>query len=108
MKNEQSFDVLNSAGKDWRLRFKQAQAHASRNSLKKVEAEKQPARKFGVAGVPEIDRRRAHQVDPTSYLQRIGFTVKRWASGSLSVRAGRNEQYRIDLADNGDWGKSVV
>lgn len=103
MKNEQSFDVLNSAGKDWRLRFKQAQAHASRSKLNKVGAEKKPFLKFGVAGVPEIDRRRAHQVDPTSYLQARGFTVKRWASGSLSIRAGRDEQYRIDLADNGDW-----
>lgn len=103
MKNEQNLDVLKSAGKDWRLRFKQAQAHASRSNLNKVEAEKKPSRKFGVAGVPEIDRRRAHQIDPTSYLQGRGFTVKRWASGSLSIRAGRDEQYRIDLADNGDW-----
>lgn len=103
MKNEQNLDVLNSAGKDWRLRFKQTQAHISRNKLNKVEAEKKPLRKFGVAGVPEIDRRRAHQVDPTSYLQGRGFTVKRWASGSLSIRAGRDEQYRIDLAENGDW-----
>lgn len=100
MKNEQNFDVLKTAGKGWRLRFKQAQAHASRNKLNKVETAKKPFRKFGV---PEIDRRRAHQVDPTSYLQGRGFIVKRWASGSLSIRAGRDEQYRIDLADNGDW-----
>jgi len=44
----------------------------------------------------------SHRIDPTAYLERMGFTVRR-EGRHLSVRAGKEEHYRITQNSDGRW-----
>jgi hypothetical protein len=90
------------AGGDWASRFKQASAakrRAGGGGLGQRDLEQGHAQRTRVA---EADRQSARQLDPTSYIEASGYTVKR-EGRHLSVRAGGDEVYRVTRQQDGHW-----
>lgn len=90
------------SGSHWASRFKQASATKRRTKdgeLGNAAIEQGDARG---ARVTEPDRQSARQLDPTPYLERVGYTVKR-EGRHLSVRLRGDEIYRITQKPDGHW-----
>lgn len=86
---------------NWATRFKKASAakrRAADGGLGQGDLERD--RRTRVA---DDDKQSARTVDPTEYLESVGYTVKRSGARSLSVRLGRNEIYRITRREDGRW-----
>lgn len=43
------------------------------------------------------------KIDPTSYLEKMGFKVRKDGARHLSVRSGHDEIYRISKKPDGHW-----
>jgi len=91
------------SGRDWSSRFKQASAakrRAAGGELGKHDLEQGHTQG---ARVDRADRQSARELDPTSYLEACGYTVKR-EGRHLSIRSsGGDEVYRVTRQHDGHW-----
>lgn len=90
------------SGGDWASRFKQAGAakrRAANGELGQRDLEQGHAQRARVA---ETDRQSARELDPTAYLESVGYTVKK-EGRHLSVRLGEDEHYRITIDHDGHY-----
>ena len=91
------------AGGGWASRFKQASAAKRRDP-----AAGRPAQSAGAqidpqrARVAESNIVEARQIDPTDYLEALGFQVIK-EGRHLSVRLHGDEAYRVTRKDDGHW-----
>ncbi len=88
--------------RDWAKRFKQASAAKRRAKGRQMGADGLEQRDTAGARATESDRVAAREIDPTDYLESVGFTVKR-EGRHLSVRAGDDEVYRVTQKSDGHW-----
>jgi hypothetical protein len=102
IEEEKEKDVITPVVLNWRVRFKQTSAKASRAKLN-ASVEKKVVVELRNGGVSDVDRRTAHRMDPTYYVLQAGYEVKHLQSGSLSIRKGKKERFRIHQHENGDY-----
>ena len=90
------------AGNDWASRFRQASA-AKRNAKRGAD-DARVVEQVDRAGtrVDPRHRQSARAVDPTPYLQSVGYRVKR-EGRHLSVYQGKDEAYRVTRKPDGHW-----
>ncbi len=79
---------------DWAYRFKLASAQKRDSAMGRLRQGDLSVGHGERAVVSGVDKRAAREVDPTDYLQRLGYSVRR-EGRHLSVRAGGDEVYRI-------------
>lgn len=86
----------------WNARFKAASAERKRRQHGgAVPADLEPSNAQR-ARVDDEHRREARQVDPSDWLERMGFAIKR-EGRHVSVRLGKDEAYRLTRKDDGHW-----
>lgn len=82
----------------WNARFKQA-------SARKRDAATANNRQSNTGGnrVTEQDIQQARQIDPSRFLEGVGYTVKRDGKKHFSVLIGKDEAYRLTCKPDGTW-----
>ena len=82
----------------WNARFKQA-------SAKKRDSDSAAFRPSNTGGnrVNKEDIQQARHLDPTRFLEQLGYTVKRDGKKHFSVLIGKDEAYRLTCKPDGTW-----
>lgn len=96
-------DVKRAPGAGWADRFKQASAVKRDATKRGLRGEIVDQSHEGGKKVAPRDRVQAREIDPTSYLEHCGFTVKR-EGRHLSVRdSSGDERYRVTRKEDGHY-----
>lgn len=90
-------------GGDWASRFKQASARKRAAGTSQFRANALESGNATGARVAESDRVAARQIDPTKYLELLGFEVKKDGQKNLSVSKHGDEIYRVTLKSDGHY-----
>lgn len=91
------------AGSDWARRFRQASAAKRRYStVGNVPGNVEQSDSRG-ALFDSADRKSAREVDPTKYLESLGFLVMRAGPCDLSATINGREVYRLTKQKEGHW-----
>lgn len=91
-----------NSGAHWASRFKSASAAKRRAAERGMGGSGMAQGDTRGTRVADEDRQSAREIDPISYLERVGYTVRR-EGRHLSVRLHGDEQYRGTLKSDGHY-----